>query len=203
MNMRTRRESPIFEEKSFISEDMSTRSLTACMNRIYRSVQIEGLSHEVMQELEQDAEYVAEKFGIDNEGAILLSAILEKSGTNNQMDDEDLAMYLGCTNIEFIRFHEKLRDMDKAGIIHFVCGRGNRRSFIVTPETLKAVEGDCIFTPIKMTGLTSEEVFTRFKKLIGSFKNEAINCERLLDELDTLVRYNDHLPFCRKVLNSD
>lgn len=202
MHMRRNRETSLFEEKSFISEDMSTQSLTACMNRIYRRVQTGGLSPEAMQELEQDAEYVAERFGIDKEGAILLSAILEKSGTNNQMDDEDLAMYLGCTNIEFIRFHEKLRDMDKAGIIHFVGGRCNRRSFIVTPETLKAVESNGVFTPVKMSGLTTEEVFTRFRKFFGSFRSDAIDCDRLLEELDTLVSYNDHLSFCKKVMDS-
>ena len=202
MHMRRNRETSLFEEKSFISEDMSTQSLTACMNRIYRRVQTGGLSPDAMHELEQDAEYVAERFGIDKEGAILLSAILEKSGTNNQMDDEDLAMYLGCTNIEFIRFHEKLRDMDKAGIIHFVGGRSSRRSFIVTPETLKAVECNGNFTPVKMSGLTTEEVFTRFRKFFGSFRGDAIDCDRLLEELDTLVRYNDHLSFCKKVMDS-
>ena len=200
--MRRNRETSLFEEKSFISEALSTQSLTACMNRIYRRVQSGGLSPDAMQELEQDAGYVAERFGIDKEGAILLSAILEKSGTNKQMDDEDLAMYLGCTNIEFIRFHEKMRDMDKAGIIHFTGGRCHRRSFIVTSETLKAVECNGNFTPVKMSGLTTEEVFSRFRKFFGLFRSDAIDCERLLEELDTLVSYNDHLSFSRKVMDS-
>ena len=200
--MRRSRKTSLFEEKSFISEDMNTQSLTACMNRIYRRVQSGGLSLDAMQELEQDAGYVAERFGIDKEGAILLSAILEKSGTNNQMDDEDLAMYLGCTNIEFIRFHEILRDMDKTGIIHFAGGRFNLRSYIVTTETLKAVECNGNFTPVKMSGLTTEEVFSRFRKFFASFRSDAIDCERLLEELDTLVSYNDHLSFSKKVMAS-
>ena len=202
MHMRRNRENSLFEEKSFISEDAGTQSLAACMNRIYRRVQSGGLSPDAMQELEQDAEYVAKRFGIDNEGAILLSAILEKSGTNNQMDDEDLAMYLGCTNIEFIRFHEKLRNMDKAGIIHFAGGRCNRRCFIVTSETLKAVESNGAFTPVSMSGLSTEEVFARFRKFFGSFRNDAFDCDRLLEELDILVSYNDHLPFCKKAMDS-
>ena len=201
MHMRRNRESTPLEEKSFISEDSGTQSLASCMNRIYRLVRTDGFSHEAMQELEPDTAYVAERFGIDREGAVLLSAILEKSGTSNQMDDEDLAMYLGCTNIEFIRFHEKLRDMDKAGIIHF-SGRLNRRSFGVTSEALKAVESNGVFTPIRMSGLTTEEVFIRFKKFFDSFRNDAIDCGRLLDELDTIVSRNDHLTFCRRVMDS-
>jgi hypothetical protein len=92
--------------------------------------------------------------------------------------------------------------MDKAGIIHFTGSRCNRRYFIVTSETLKAVESNGNFTPIPMTGLTTEEVFTRFRKFFGAFRSDAIDCERLLSELDSLVTYNDHLPFCRKAKDS-
>ena len=199
--MKKNRETSLFEEKSFISEDKSTQTLTACMSRIYRRVQSDGLSRDALKELTQDAAYVAQRFGTDNEGAILLSAILEKSSTNNHMDDEDLAQYLGCTNIEFIRFHEKLRDLDKAGVIHFG-GRFNRRTFLVTAETLKAVETNGTFTPVKMAGLTADEVFTRFRMFFRSFRDEVIDSERLLEELDSLVSYNDHLSFCKKVMGS-
>ena len=200
--MRRKLDSSLLEDKSFISEDTSVKSLTACMNRIYRRVQTGGLSPEAMRELKPDAEFVADRFRIDEESAVLLAAILEKSGTNNQVDDEDLAMYLGCTNIEFIRFHEKLRDMEKAGIIRYLGGRCNHRCYSVTNETLKAVESNGNFIPVKMSGLSTEEVFTRFRKYFDSFRNDTIDCERLLEELDTLVRFNDHLSFCRKALDS-
>ena len=199
--MRIRRESPIFEEKNFVSEDESVQTQAACLNRIYRKVNSTGLSPDTIHELRDDISYVADLYHIDSQDAVLLAAILEKSSTNNLMDDEDLASYLGCTNIEFIRYHQKLRDMDKAGIIQIVGNRG-RRCYRVTPETLKAVESDGEFNPVKMSGLTTEEFFSRFSKFFGSFKTDAIDAERLLDELDCLVSYNDHLSFCKKVLDS-
>ena len=153
-------------------------------------------------ELRDDIDYVTEFYHIDNPSAVLLAAILEKSATNNLMDDEDLAQYLGCTNIEFIRYHKNLRDMDKAGIIQMGGGRGPRRCYRVSPETLKAVENNGDFKPVKMAGLTTEELFSRFRKFFGSFRNDSIDAERLLEELDNLVSYNDHLSFCKKVQDS-
>ena len=200
--MRSKRESTIFEEKIFISEDETVQTQAACLNRIFRKVNSTGLSADTIQELRDDIDYVAERYHIDNQEAVLLAAILEKSATNNLMDDEDLAMYLGCTNIEFIRYHKKLRDMDKAGIIQIGGGRGGRRCYRVSPETLKAVESNGEFNPVKMSGLTTEELFSRFRKFFGSFRNDTIDADRLLEELDGLVSYNDHLSFCKKVLES-
>ena len=200
--MRSKREQSIFDEKNFISEDESVQNQAACLNRIYRKVNAEGLSTDTIQELRDDIDYVADFYHIDNPSAVLLAAILEKSATNNLMDDEDLAQYLGCTNIEFIRYHKNLRNMDKAGIIQMGGGHGPRRCYRVTPETLKAVESNGEFKPVKMTGLTTEELFSRFRKFFGSFRSDAIDAERLLEELDNLVSYNDHLSFCKKVQDS-
>jgi hypothetical protein len=161
----------IFDEKAFISEDESVQNQAACLNRIFRKVEFEGLTAQSMQELEDDIKYVADFYHIDTHSAILLAAILEKSATNNLMDDEDLAQYLGCTNIQFIRYHERLRNMDKAGIIQIGGGRGPRRCYRVTLETLKAVESNEEFKPVKMSGLTTEELFSRFRKFFCLFRS--------------------------------
>ena len=200
--MRTRRDAPILEEKSFISEDNNVMNQAACLNRIYRKVNSEGLSAETLYALHDDIGYVSGFYQVDKTSAVLLAAILEKSATNNLMDDEDLAQFLGCTNIEFIRYHKNLREMDKAGIIQIGGGRSGRRCYRVTPETLKAVEDNGEFKPVKMTDLTADELFSRFRKFFTSFRNDAIDAERLLEELDDLVNDNAHLPFCRMVTDS-
>ena len=200
--MRAKRESPAFEEKNFISEDETVQTQAACLNRIYRKVNFAGLSADTIRELRDDIEYIAELYHIDSQAAVLLAAILEKSATDHSMDDEDLAIYLGCTNIEFIRYHKKLRDMDKAGIIQIGGSRGGRRCYRASMETLKAVESNGEFKPVKMSGLTTEEFFSRFRKSFGSFKNNTLDEDRLLEELDGLVNYNDHLSFCKKALES-
>ncbi len=188
-------------KKTFQSEDKNVLSQPACLNRIYRSINSQGFTEETIQELRADIDYISGIYRTKEVGAVLLAAILEKSATDHLMDDEDLARYLGCTNIEFIRYHADLCEMDKTGIIQ-LWGRGPRCSYRVTPETMRAVESNGEFKPVKLSGLTAEEFFTRLRKLFGSFRNDTIDADRLLQELDSLINYNDHLSFCRQVLDS-
>lgn len=196
--MRKKKEQyPVLEEKRFISEDEGVMNQAACLNRIYRKIFLTGLTADSIKELRDDIDYVAEVYHIDNHSAVFLAAILEKSTTNSLMDDEELAQYLGCTNIEFIRYHEKLCNMDKAGIIRMVGRCGPRRCYQVTPETLRAVESNGEFKSVEMTGLTTEALFSRFRKLFSSFESDSIEADRLLEELDSLVSNNHHLSFCK------
>ena len=173
-------------KKTFQSEDKNVLSQPACLNRIYRSINSQGFTEETIQELRADIDYISGIYRTKEVGAVLLAAILEKSATDHLMDDEDLASYLGCTNIEFIRYHTDLCEMDKTGIIQ-LWGRGPRCSYRVTPETMRAVESNGEFKPVKLSGLTAEEFFTRLRKLFGSFRNDSINADRLLQELDSLI----------------
>ena len=183
-------------------EDETIKTQAACLNRIYSKVKSSGLNGDSLEELRDDIDYVSGVYTVDSTGAALLAAILERSTGNRALDDEDLAQYFGCSNIEFISYRKMLREMDKAGIIQIYEGRGGRRCYRVSSEMMKAVENNGEFHPVKMTGLTAEEFFGRFRKLFESYMDDAFDVEQLLDELDCLVRYNDHLSFCRKALES-
>ena len=189
------------KEKTFLSEDKSVRTQTACLNRIFRKVNIDGLSAEAMEELGDDMDYIGGCYNITPESTALLAAILEKSATGNKMDEEDLADYLGCTNIEFIRYHGALREMERAGIIQCRTRMGNR-VFRVSPEALKAIEEDCAFTPIPVTGLATDEIFSRFRKIFQAFRDDTLDPDSVLEEAEALVKNNPELVFCKKVLDS-
>ncbi len=190
------------EEEKNPSEEKHLMTQAACLNRIYQKVSVSGFTSDSIRELLPDLDVICDVYRMDNPGAVILAGVLEKSATNNLMDDEDLAKYFGCSNIDFIKHHKTLRDMEKAGIIQTFVGRGGHRCYRVTSETLKAVESNGEFRPVKMTGLTADELFTRFRKYVGNFKNDVFDADRLLEEFDTIVNYNTHLSFCRKVLDS-
>lgn len=80
--MRSKRESTIFEEKNFISEDETVQTQAACLNRIFRKVNSTGLSADTIQELRYDIDYVAERYHTDNQGAVLLADKYAFSGGN-------------------------------------------------------------------------------------------------------------------------
>ena len=87
------------------------------LNRIYRKVDTEGCSAEALDALKDDISVVAAGFGISPRAVVLLAAILEKTNSNCGIDKEDLAMYLGCSNIEFIECNASLYELMKKGIV--------------------------------------------------------------------------------------
>lgn len=191
-------------EKKFAAENSSAQTTVESLNRIYKRVETEGLSEEAAAELEDDIRAVAGRFGICPKAAVILAAILEMSNSNTGCNADTLSNYIGCTNLEFFNFHDALREMENRGIIRRCDKRRYRfnNGFIATPEAMKAVEQDTEFVPIKTTGLTTDELFSRFRRLISEFSDDNIDSDRLLEELQILIQNNDQLLFCRKVTDS-
>lgn len=172
----------------------------SCLNRIYQTVDRKGCSDEVLEALKKDISVISDSFGISAQAAVLLAAILEMTNTSNNMDKEDLARYLGCSNIEFIGCGANLLELEKKGIIQVSNFR--RACYRVTNEALNALERDREFVPPKTTGLTSEELFQHMRDCFSRFREDDIDENRLIEDLDCLVHNNSHLTFCRKALES-
>ena len=187
-------------EKNFAADPESALTAVASLNRIFKKVESDGLSEEATQELAEDIQMVSERFGICPKAAVLLSAIMEKTNSSNSCDEEDLAGFIGCTNLEFFHFHDALRELEDKGIAGKCNGR--RTSYKATLEAMRAVEKDCEFIPLKSTGLSADEYFTRLRRLMGDFRGDNIDHGRLHDELVTLTENNSQLQFCRKVMDS-
>jgi len=187
-------------EKNFTADNETAMSAVASLNRIFKKVEIEGLSEDAANDLEGDIKNISKHFDICPKAAVLLAAIMEKSNSSRSCDDEDLANYIGCTNLEFFGFHEALQElMDKAVVVN--CN-GRRSGYKATVEAIKSVEKDCEFVPVKTAGLNTDELFSRIRRLISDYRNDNIDDDRLHDELVSLVEKNDHLLFCRKVSGS-
>ena len=177
-------------------------TLTACLDRIRVGIDLDGNHASVREELKDELTLVASHFGISEGAAILLANIVEQTGAHNGVDEEDMAKYLGCTNIQFIAQHKFLRELELRGTIQ----RGNTHRgcpcYRSTPEVSKAIEREAPFTPVKMTGLTADELFTRFRLVFDDNRNGGEDVERTLERLDALVNDNQQLDFCRRVLAS-
>ena len=181
-------------EKHFAGE-LALPGLAASLDSIYKKVEKEGMGDETLHDLDSDISLVADRFGISRKGAILLAAILENNGRNG-CDDDDLSGYVGCSNIEFIGFRPALRELEDRSVITRRTGRGNR--YTMCREAVKAIEKDAEFVPVSRTGLSADELFTRFRLVFGDFHHDLIDSERLLEELESLISGNPQLEFCRK-----
>ena len=189
------------EEKAFFEGSVELHALAAGLNRIFKSVQKTGLSEETMAAISGDVNQVATHFGICPKGAILLGFITEHHVLNGS-DVDDLAAYVGCSNIEFIGFHEALGELEQKGITFRGSSRGRRTVFFLTREAAKCIEDGSAFVPKCWTGLTVDEFFSRVRMVFSDFRRDIIDAERVLESITSLVEGNQQLPFCQKVIES-
>ena len=182
-------------KKNWCPRTLAIPGLAAGLDRIYKKVNAEGFAEDEDNDLEEDIRSVRERFSIGERAAVLLAAILENNARNG-CDDDDLSNYIGCSNIEFLGFREPLREMEDLGIIQQRNGRGNR--YVMSREALRSIEKDTDFQPMKHTGLSAEEVFTRIRTRITDYLRDIIDADRLLDDLTQLTEDNLQLDFCRK-----
>ena len=187
-------------EKNFEVENGSTQTAVGSLNRIYKTVNADGLNEGTAGELAEDIRTVAQRFSVSPKAAVLLAAVMETSSSSDCCNLEMLATYIGCSNLEFFSYRPALRELECKGIIRLLSNR--RGGYIATPEAVRAVETDTEFIPQKTTGLTTDELFSRIRRLMKDFRNDSIDTERLLDELRTLMETNNQLLFCRKVTDS-
>ena len=189
-------------DKTFFEGNVDLPQLAASLNKIFKTVEKDGLGQETFTELEKEIQTVSSKLGVSKKAAILLGYIVEHSATNGS-DDDDLANYVGCSNIEFIGFRSALEELDNHGVItHIQRGPAHRLCYYVTLEALKTIEKDAEFIPFPMTGLSADELFTRFRIFFSDFQKDIIDAERLLANIHQVLKGNPDLEFSKKVLDS-
>ena len=177
------------------SSTLELKGLVASLNRIYKVVNAAGLCEESVRDLENDIKIVSDHFGISTRASVLLAAILNYTGKQG-CDDADLSHYVRCSNIEFFDFHSTIREMEDLGII--IRHDSFSNNYFVSREAVKAIERNTAFVPLKRSGLSSDELFTRFHVLFVDFRHDRIDCDRLLEDLLRLIADNQQLLFCRK-----
>ena len=187
--------------KDFFEGNVSLPALTAGLDRICREVGNDGLTETLLQDLRDDIRMVSEHFGISQRGAILLAFIVENS-SGNGCDEDQMAGFVGCSNIAFTGFRDDLAEMERSGVILRGNLRGRRTVFLVSREAAKSIETGSPFTPTQWEGLTSDELFTRLRLFFSDYQQDVINAEHLLTSIRSLIECNPTLTFCREVMGS-
>ena len=180
--------------------DMVTMSMANCLNRIMIKVRRDKFSDESIESLKGDFDYVNEKFGICPEEAALLSFVLEKCNDFCRCDNEDLADFLGCTNIEFIGYRKYLQSLAHRRIVRIGRNRSGDATYQVMPEATQAIVEDMPFSERSFAGLTTEDMFSEFRKLFIAFRNDELDKAILLSDLNMLIDANPQNEFVQKFL---
>lgn len=186
------------KETCLTPKDKVNMNMTACLNRIMLKVYNDNYDENITEDLKNDFNYVHEKFKLSHEEAVLLSLILENSNGFGACDDDDLANYIGCTNIEFMIFKNHLQSLIKKRIIRFT---RNKEAYKITKEAREAIIQDQEFTKKSFAGKSVDDIFTEFRQIFKDFRDEEIDTEMLLDDLNMLIDLNSDCKFAQKILD--
>ena len=189
------------EDKNFFEGNIELHPLAAGLNRIFKTVQKEGLGEDAMLTLQEDISCVSKHFGISPKAAVLLGCITENNSINGT-DSDDLAAYIGCSNIEFIGFTDDVSDLERKGIIMRAGTRGRRTVYLLTREAAKSIGDGSPFSAMNWSGISIEEFFTRLRIFFSDFRKDIIDSERLLQNMQSVVADNQQLGFCRRLTES-
>lgn len=183
-----------------LREETKPMSMADCLNRIMVKVRYENFTDAVVESLKDDFAYVNEKFGICSEEAALLSFVLESSSDFCRCDNGGLAEFLGCTNIEFISFRKHLQSLAHKRIVRIGKNRVGDATYQVMPEAYQAIVDNTVYTAKSFAGLSTEDMFSEFRKLFGAFRNDDIDNKILKAELDIIIDANPQNIFVQKLL---
>lgn len=180
--------------------DKETMSLSACLNRIRIKIDQDSYTDRTVEKLKADFDYVQQKMGLCPEEAAILSCVLENTHGYHSCDDEDIAKFMGCTNIEFIGFRKYLVSLAHKRIVRSTKAGGNM-AYIILKEASQAIIEDKEFSEKNFAGLATEEIFSQMRKAFRAFRDDEITHEMLIQDLNMLIDVNPQNDFCQKVLD--
>lgn len=183
--------------------DKHTMSLSACLNRIMLNIKEHWYTDSTYEQMKEDFDYVGAKMNLCPEEVAILSCVLEVSSGRSCCRDENIAAFMGMTNIEFIGYRKFLKSLAEKRVVRkqergMV---GNGIAYIVLKEASRAIAEDADFSGRSFVGLSTDMIFSQMRKLFRAVREEELNVEMLLDDIHLMVNANQQNIFCQKVLD--
>lgn len=188
--------------KNLLDYEQTLPKLAGSLDRIYQAILQDGLGGESSPSLEVDINYVASHFGVSRNGVVLLAHITEHN-TGGGSDEDNLARFVGCSNITFMGFKSALDEMVSRGIVMQSLRNFHQHCYFLSREASKAIESDAKFEPVPLKGLSADTFFARLRHFFADFNKDLVDIELLLNNIHRIIEDNPHLLFCRKIQEHD
>ncbi len=140
---------------------------------------------ELMEEVREDAEYLADKMAITPKQAVLFSLIIEMSKCD-ELTKRDLAENLNTSFVELLSYEDDLKALERALIIK----RGGSGKIRVGGDVLKCLEKNMAFRRPSNSGLKTLTILSRMTRLFQDIQNESVDKEIALSEMDAMILLN-------------
>ena len=142
--------------------------------------------------------FIAEKTGLTNRQALLLSLFLEKSSDRRIMIS-DFAEILECRMIRIISLISEADVLVARGFVRRRKESDGSMCYRMPMEVVTAFKDNEVYTPESTKGLTAEKFFDVMGKMFDDFES-GDDIER---KIDSLIEENPQLAFCTAIRGLD
>ncbi len=139
----------------------------------------------LMEEVREDAEYLAEQMAITPRQAVLFAIIVEMSKCDD-IAKRDLADDLKTSFVELLTYEEDLKALERA----FVLRRSHGGRIRVAEDVLKCLQNNKAFRRQPVTNLSTLKIVSRMNRLLRCVINHEIDAEIVLREIDAMILAN-------------
>jgi hypothetical protein len=142
-------------------------------------------------------DYITQKLGISNIQAVLFSHFMEMSNDPRIMVSE-IAQSIKCSTIRILKYLNDCEELEKKRLIR--CSRnGSSISFRVPCDVRDSLRKYNEFRPERRENLSIGRFFSVLKKLFEERDEKELSSSALYIELNSLIKVNMHLEFCKKI----
>jgi hypothetical protein len=152
--------------------------------------------------LEKAASHLAilgERLGVSPmQGALF--CLLFSMYNNTAIDQGDLANLLKCTPVKLLHYMNDLEELQKKRLLNSRLN-GGTPVFRIPADVVNTLRKKDEFTPESRVNIGIDDLFGVLEDLFGQASDEEITIETLHSELESLIRDNLQLMFCRKLMS--
>ena len=150
------------------------------------------INKETVKAADAELRELRKTLGMNTMQVLILTAVISNS-SRYTVSGDDVALSLGMEYLQFLSHDKDMEFLKKNGYVRI----DNDGNIKVPTETLKSLKGNNPVVPDPTTGLTTDRILCRLKKLLGIRKSEEMTDEELCEEVDILMRANPETSISR------
>ena len=179
------------------SEKNTPKTLLQHVECIIELVENSGLNEEFFKKAKRSISLVSKRMKLTTNQVILFSVFIEKSD-DNRIYISELSKFIGCRNIKTISLMNDIDELEKRRLVR-CCREDSKYTYRVPIEVVNSIKQNHVYEPERTENLTTKEVFKHIYRLFNERDNNEISYSALMGELQSLLRDNSSLAFCRQI----
>lgn len=179
------------------SEKNTPKTLLQHVECIIELVENSGLNEEFFKKAKRSISLVSKRMKLTTNQVILFSVFIEKSD-DNRIYISELSKFIGCRNIKTISLMNDIDELEKRRLVR-CCREDSKYTYRVPIEVVNSIKQNLVYEPERTENLTTKEVFKHIYRLFNERDNNEISYSALMGELQSLLRDNSSLEFCRQI----